>query len=106
MTELNYFENFDAHLSEVDTESEEGMEDFVKDFLIQVLSTKLLDGAIAVTDDDCLPPSERNNFLLSRDGKKFSGWVTTGLRKIYKFELLEKKESWKVKIDCEAVSLR
>ena len=99
----NYFENFDAHLSEVDTESETEMEKFMKDFFIQVLSTKLLDGAISVTDDDCLPPSERNNFLLSPDGKKFSGWVTTGLKKIYQFELVEKKESWKVKIDCEAV---
>jgi len=104
MTELNYFENFDSHLEEVDTESESGMEDFVKDFLIQTLSTKLLDGAISVTDDDCLPPSERNNFLLSKDGKKFSGWVTTGLRKIYQFELVEsKKGKWNLKTNCEAV---
>ena len=104
MTELNYFENFDSHLEEVDTESESGMEDFVKDFLIQTLSTKLLDGAISVTDDDCLPPSERNNFLLSKDGKKFSGWVTTATRNIYQFELIEgKRGKWGVKIDCEAV---
>ena len=100
----DYFENFDSHLEEVDTESEGGMEDFVKDFLIQTLSTKLLDGAIEVTDDDCLPPSNRNNFLLSEDGKKFSGWVTTGLRKIYKFELVEsKKGKWSLKTNCEAV---
>ena len=100
----DYFENFVSHLEEVDTESEEGMEDFVKDFLIQTLSTKLLDGAIEVTDDDCLPPSNRNNFLLSEDGKKFSGWVTTGLRKIYKFELVEsKKGKWSLKTNCEAV---
>ena len=104
MTELNYFENFDAHLSEVDTESEEGMGVFMKDFLIQTLSTKLLDGAIEVTDDDCLPPSNRNNFLLSKDGKKFSGWVTTGLKKIYQFELIESKNGkWNLKTNCEAV---
>ena len=104
MTELNYFENFDAHLSEVDTESETEMEKFMKDFFIQTLSTQLLDGAIEVTDDDCLPPSERNNFLLSKDGKKFYGWVTTGLRKIYQFELVEsKKGKWNLKTNCEAV---
>ena len=103
MTELNYFENFDSHLEDCKDGNTE-MEDFVKDFLIQVLSTKLLDGAISVTDDDCLPPSERNNFLLSKDGKKFSGWVTTGLRKIYKFELVEsKKGKWSLKTNCEAV---
>ena len=28
MTELNYFENFDSHLEEVDTESETEMEKF------------------------------------------------------------------------------
>ena len=102
MTELNYFENFDSHLEDCKDGNTE-MEDFVKDFLIQTLSTKLLDGAIEVTDDDCLPPSDRNNFLLSEDGKKFSGWVTTGLRKIYKFELLEKKGKWSLKTNCEAV---
>ena len=100
----DYFENFDSHLEEVDTDSESGMEDFVKDFLIQTLSTKLLDGAIEVTDDDCLPPSERNNFLMSPDGKKFSGWVTTATRNIYQFDLVEsKKGKWGVKINCEAV---
>ena len=104
MTELNYFENFDNQLEKVDTENETETEKFMKDFFIQVLSTKLLDGAIEVTDDDCLPPSERNNFLLSEDGKKFSGWVTTGLRKIYKFELVEsKKGKWNLKTNCEAV---
>jgi len=100
----DYFENFDAHLSEVDTESETEMEKFMKDFFIQTLSTQLLDGAIDVTDDDFLPPSERNNFLLSEDGKKFSGWVTTATRNIYQFELIEgKRGKWGVKIDCEAV---
>ena len=99
----DYFENFDAHLSEVDSENETEMEKFMKDFFIQVLSTQLLDGAIEVTDDDCLPPSERNNFLMSSNGKKFSGWVTTGMRNIYKFELLEKKGKWSLKTNCEAV---
>ena len=99
----NYFEDFDSHLEDCKDGNTE-MEDFVKDFLIQVLSTKLLDGAVSVTDDDCLPPSNRNNFLLSEDGKKFSGWVTTGLRKIYKFELVEsKKGKWNLKTNCEAV---
>ena len=100
----DYFENFDAHLSEVDSENETEMGVFMRDFFIQVLSTKLLDGAISVTDDDCLPPSERNNFLLSKDGKKFSGWVTTATRNIYQFDLIEgKRGKWGVKIDCEAV---
>ena len=101
----NYFEDFDSHLEDCKDGNTE-MEDFVKDFLIQVLSTKLLDGAVSVTDDDCLPPSNRNNFLLSEDGKKFSGWVTTATRNIYQFELIEGKKGWGVKIDCEVVSLR
>ena len=100
----DYFENFDDHLSEVDSENETEMGVFMRDFFIQTLSTKLLDGAIEVTDDDCLPPSERNNFLLSSDGKKFSGWVTTGLRKVYKFELIESKNGkWNLKTNSEAV---
>ena len=100
----DYFRNFQDHLSEVDIENETEMEKFMKDFFIQVLSTQLLDGAISVTDDDCLPPSERNNFLLSGDGKKFSGWVTTATRNIYQFDLIEgKRGKWGVKISCEAV---
>ena len=100
----DYFRNFEGHLSEVDTENETEMEKFMKDFFIQTLSTQLLDGAIDVTDDDCLPPSERNNFLLSEDGKKFSGWVTTATRNIYQFDLVESKRGeWGVKISCEAV---
>ena len=103
MTELNYFENFDSHLEDCeDGNTEMGV--FMRDFFIQTLSTKLLDGAIDVTDDDFLPPSERNNFLLSEDGKKFSGWVTTATRNIYQFELIEgKRGKWGVKIDWEAV---
>ena len=99
----NYFEDFDSHLEDCkDGNTEMGI--FMRDFFIQTLSTKLLDGAIAVTDDDCLPPSERNNFLLSKDGKKFSGWVTTGLKKIYQFELIESKNGkWNLKTNCEAV---
>jgi len=99
----DYFENFDSHLEDCkDGNTEMGV--FMRDFFIQTLSTKLLDGAIDVTDDDFLPPSERNNFLLSEDGKKFSGWVTTATRNIYQFELIEgKRGKWGVKIDCEAV---
>ena len=99
----DYFRNFEGHLSEVDIENETEMEKFMKDFFIQVLSTQLLDGAIEVTDDDCLPPSERNNFLMSPNGKKFSGWVTTATRNIYQFDLIEGKKGWGVKINCEAV---
>ena len=99
----DYFENFDSHLEDCKDGNTE-MEVFMRDFFIQTLSTKLLDGAIEVTDDDCLPPSERNNFLLSKDGKKFSGWVTTGLKKIYQFELIESKTGkWNLKTNCEAV---
>ena len=100
----DYFRNFEGHLSEVDTENETEMEKFMKDFFIQVLSTQLLDGAIEVTDDDCLPPSERNNFLMSSNGKKFSGRVTTATRNIYQFDLIEGRSGkWGVKINCEAV---
>ena len=99
----DYFRNFEGHLSEVDIENETEMEKFMKDFFIQTLSTQLLDGAIEVTDDDCLPPSERNNFLMSSNGKKFSGWVTTATRNIYQFDLIEGKKGWGVKINCEAV---
>ena len=99
----DYFENFDSHLEDCENGTTD-MGEFMKDFFIQTLSTKLLDGAIEVTDDDCLPPSERNNFLLSADGKKFSGWVTTGLKKIYQFELIESKNGkWNLKTNCEAV---
>jgi hypothetical protein len=99
----NYFENFDSHLEEVADCDDTEMGTFMSDFLIQTLNTQLLDGAIRVSDEDFLPPSRRNNFLLSDDGKCFSGFVTTGLGETYEFDLFEHLDKWSLKIQCEAV---
>ena len=45
----------------------------MEDFLRKVIGTVYLDGVGKVVDNRGKPPSEANNFLLSDDGKEFSG---------------------------------
>lgn len=45
----------------------------IETFLKKVIGTVYLDGVDRVTDSKGKPPSEGNNFLMSDDGKEFSG---------------------------------
>jgi len=42
-------------------------------FLKKIIASVYLDGVTAVTDVEGNPPSEANNYLMSADGKQFSG---------------------------------
>ena len=68
----------DLDFSEFDFD---GTEDFAEDsmstkmelFLKKVIASVYLDGVSSVTDAEGNPPNEANNYLLSDDGKTFSG---------------------------------
>ena len=102
--ENDYFSTIDDRMAAVDTDDE--MAVFCADFMVQTLSSVLLDGAVSVTDPEGWPPSTRNNYLLSADGHKFTGRVRTAAQKVYDFKLLENRKTgkWSVKIACEAVN--
>ena len=99
-----YFSTVDDRMAALDTADETAV--FMADFMVQTLSTVLLDGAVSVTDPEGWPPSTRNNYLLSADGRKFTGRVRTAAQTVYDFKILEnvKTGKWSVKIACEAVA--
>ena len=51
----------------------DNMSDKMETFFKKVISSVYLDGVTNVTDKDGNPPNDANNFLLSPDGKTFSG---------------------------------
>lgn len=69
--ELESSEDF----SEFDTEdfAEGDMGSKMEKFLQKVIGTVYMDGVGKVVDSNGKPPSEENNFLMSDDGKEFSG---------------------------------
>lgn len=50
-----------------------GMSEKMELFFKKVISSVYLDGVTAVTDMEGNPPNEANNYLLSEDGKQFTG---------------------------------
>lgn len=63
-------------------------------FLKKVISSVYRDGVSSVTDKDGNPPNEKNRYLLSEDGKNFSGIfydkeAVNGTKK-FPFEIVEK----------------
>jgi len=102
--ENDYFNSIDDRMAALDTDDKTAV--FMADFMVQTLSTVLLDGAVSVTDPEGWPPSTRNNYLLSADGRKFTGRVRTAAQTVYDFKILEnvKTGKWSVKIACEAVA--
>jgi hypothetical protein len=89
--------------TELDTEdfSEGDMGTKMEQFLKKVIGTVYLDGVGRVTDSKGKPPSEENNFLLSEDGKEFSGMFFDKQKpreKHYPFTITEKSDGqWSIR---------
>jgi hypothetical protein len=67
-------------------------------FLSKVISSAYRDGVDRVTDSQGNLPSEENNFLLSEDGKQFSGLFFNLKNKVkYKFTLTDNEGKWSLK---------
>jgi hypothetical protein len=64
-SEFREFDDFDF--------AENDMSGKMETFLRKVLASVYLSGVSSVTDDNGDPPNENNNYLLSDDGKEFSG---------------------------------
>jgi hypothetical protein len=89
--ELESTEDF----SEFDTEdfAEGDMGEKMEKFLRKVIETVYMDGVGKIVDNNGRPPTERNNFLLSDDGKEFSGVFfdkTKPREKHYSFTISDK----------------
>jgi hypothetical protein len=81
--------------------SEQDMSSKMETFLKKVLASVYKDGITDVTDRMGDPPSEGNNYLLSDDGKKFTG-VFFGLsdkdgKQPYLFTISDNNGTWQVK---------
>lgn len=66
-------EDFLGQESQVEGENADPMSEKMELFLKKVISSVYLDGVSEVTDQEGNPPSQTNNYLLSDDGKTFSG---------------------------------
>jgi hypothetical protein len=71
-------------------------------FFKKVISSVYLDGVTSVTDAEGNPPTSANNYLLSPDGKSFSGIFydspPTGKAKKYSFLIAEGQDgTWSIK---------
>jgi hypothetical protein len=79
--------------------AEDDMSGKMETFLKKVISSVYLDGVSSVTDDNGDPPNENNNFLLSDDGKEFSGvfYGSTGKGKeAFPFTITDNNGKWKI----------
>jgi hypothetical protein len=90
-SEFDDFEEFDF---------EEGdMSSKMEIFLKKVISSVYLDGVVDVTDGDGNPPNEENNYLLSDDGKEFSGIFhgsSKGGTEAFPFAITDHNGKWKI----------
>lgn len=93
--DFSEFEEFD--FAELPGDMSEKMETFLK----KVIASVYLDGVTEVTDAQGNPPNEANNYLLSDDGKEFSGiFYDAGgpQTKKFNFSITEKSEgNWMIK---------
>lgn len=92
---------FDFSESDWDFVSPEDMSDKMELFLKKVIASVYTDGVTSVTDKDGNPPNAQNNYLLSEDGKTFSGMfhdVAPGEKeKHFSFEIKEGKSgAWQI----------
>lgn len=103
MNQETYFETASDRIEAAETLDAMGVE--LSDFLCQVLNTVLLDGAVKVTDLAGKIASESNNYLLSEDGKEFSGLVTVATGEVTEFTVFERPNGmWAVNLPCALVS--
>jgi hypothetical protein len=90
-SEFDDFEEFDF--------AEGDMSSKMETFLKKVIASVYLDGVTDVTDEDGNPPNEENNYLLSDDGKEFSGVFYGSSKegtKTYPFAITDHNGKWKI----------
>jgi hypothetical protein len=87
-----------SEFDEVDfAESDDDMSSKMESFLKKVIATVYMDGVTNVTDTNGDPPNLNNNYLLSDDGKEFSGLFygkTNKGDKAYPFAITDNNGKW------------
>lgn len=83
------------------TQQGDAMSEKMEMFFKKVISSVYLDGVTEVTDAEGNPPNSSNNYLLSEDGKTFSGIFydspPNDKAKQFPFQIVEKGEgSWQI----------
>jgi hypothetical protein len=89
-----------SEFDELDFAEDDDMSDKMETFLKKVISSVYLDGVGNVTDTNGDPPNEANNYLLSDDGKEFSGIFygsTAQGKKSFPFTITDKNGQWSIK---------
>jgi len=79
--------------------AEDDMSGKMETFLKKVISSVYLDGVSSVTDDGGDPPNENNNYLLSDDGKEFSGVFygsTAKGKEAFPFTITDNNGKWSI----------
>jgi len=100
---LRYELDTPSDFAEFDSEdfAEGDMGSKMESFLRKVIGTVYLDGVGKITDNNGRPPTEQNNFLLSDDGKEFSGVFFDKAKpreKHYPFTISEKSDGqWSIR---------
>ena len=88
-----------SEFDEVDFAEDDDMSGKMENFLKKVISSVYLDGVGNVTDADGDPPNEANNYLLSDDGKEFSGVFygsTAKGKKSFPFTITDVNGKWSI----------
>jgi hypothetical protein len=92
--DFSEFEEFDEF-----NFAEDDMSGKMETFLKKVISSVYLDGVSSVTDDNGDPPNENNNYLLSDDGKEFSGVFygsTVKGKEAFPFTITDNNGKWSI----------
>ena len=79
--------------------AEDDMSSKMETFLRKVISSVYLDGVSSVTDDNGDPPNSSNNYLLSDDGKEFSGVFygsTAKGKEAFPFTITDNNGKWSI----------
>jgi hypothetical protein len=71
--DFSEFDFADAAVEETPQGQSDAMSEKMETFLKKVIASVYLDGVTEVTDAEGNPPTAANNYLLSEDGKNFSG---------------------------------
>jgi len=92
--DFSEFEEFDEF-----NFAEDDMSGKMETFLRKVISSVYLDGVSSVTDDSGDPPNSSNNYLLSDDGKEFSGVFygsTAKGKEAFPFTITDNNGKWSI----------
>lgn len=92
--DFSEFEEFDEF-----NFAEDDMSGKMETFLKKVISSVYLDGVSSVTDDNGDPPNSNNNYLLSDDGKEFSGVFygsTSKGKEAFPFTITDNNGRWQI----------